>query len=153
MMTCTPPDLPVPPDTQGIVLHSRRQTTESRELPNALTAPNIAMTTPRPAPTGTAVDPPQQGVGADTRVNSPTRTDEDNGFVVASAAQGMRTAPPRGAVVVEGTPARMSTCYEAAFGGSTLSVLSGKAEEEDSQPLLSLPTDTSPPFPPLPQHQ
>jgi hypothetical protein len=152
-MSRTPPDLPVPPNTQGIVLCSGQRTTESGELPNAPTAPNIATAVPRAAPTGTAVDPPQQGIGANTRVNSPMRTDEDDGFVVASAAQGMQTAPPRGAVVVEGTPARTSTCYEAAFGGLTPLVLSGKAEEEDSQPLLSLPTDTSPPFPPLPQHQ
>jgi hypothetical protein len=152
-MTRTPPDLPVPPNTQGIVLRSGRWTTESGELPNAPTAPNIATAALWAAPTSTAVDPPQRGVGADTCVNSPTRTDEDDGFVVASAAQGMRTAPPRGAVVVEGTPARTSTCYEGAFGGSTPSVLSGKAEEEDSQSLLSLLTDTSPPFPPLPQHQ
>jgi hypothetical protein len=152
-MTRTPPDLLVPPDTQGIVLCSGRRTTESGELPNAPTAPNIATAAPKAAPMGMAVDPPQRGIGADTPVNSPTRTDEDDEFVVASAAQGMRTAPPWGAVVVEGNPTRTSTCYEAAFGGSTPPVSSGKAEEEDSQPLLSLPPYTSPPFPPLPQHQ
>jgi hypothetical protein len=65
----------------------------------------------------------------------------------------MQTAPPRGAVVVEGTPAWTSTRYEAAFGGSTQPVSSGKAGDEDSQPLLSPPTDTDPPFPPLPPQQ
>jgi hypothetical protein len=156
-MTCTTPsDLPVPPDIPAIVLCSGRQTTESGELPHVPTAPNIASAMPSMAgalPTATAVDPPQHNVEDDGFIDSPPRDNEDDGFVVALAATGMQTAPPRGAVVVEGTPAWTSIRYEAAFGGLTQSVSSGKAGDEDSQPLLSPPTDTDPPFTPLPPQQ
>jgi hypothetical protein len=157
-MTCTTPsDLPVPPDTPGIVLRSGRRTTESGEPPHAPTAPNIASAMPSTsgaAPTATAVDPPPRDIEDDGFVDPPPHDDEDDGFVVASAAKGIHTASPRGAVVVEGTPARMSTCYEMAFGGSTQSVSSGKAGDEESQPLLSPPAATADPsFPPLPPQQ
>jgi hypothetical protein len=157
MMTCsTPSDLPVPPDIPGIVLCPGQWTTESGELAHAPTAPNIALATPSMAgalPTATAVDPPQRNVEDNGFIDSPPCDDEDDGFVVALAATGMQMAPPHGAVVVEGTPTWTSARYEAAFGGLTQLVLSGEAGDEDSQPLLSPPTDTDPPFPPLPPQQ
>ncbi len=130
-MMRTPSDLPVHPNTLGIVLHSGRRTTESGELPHALTALNIASTL-GVAHAATAVDHLPCNVA-------------DDGYVVALAVRGMQTASPCGGVSVEGTPARMSTRYEAAFGGSNQLVLSSKAEDEDSQPLLSPPTAS--PFP------
>ena len=90
-------DLPVLPDTPGIVLCSGRWMTESGELPHAPIAPNIASAMPSTAgvvPTATAVDPPQRGIEDNRLIDSPPRNDEDDGFVVALAVTGMQTAPP-----------------------------------------------------------
>jgi hypothetical protein len=156
MTHTTPSDLPVPPNTLGIVICSGRRTTESGEPPHVPTAPNIASAMPSTsgaAPTATAVDPPPRNVEDDGFVDPPLHDNEDDGFVVASAPKGMQTTSPRGAVVVERTPARMRTRYEMDFGGLTQLVLSGKAGDEESQPLLSPPAATNSSFPPLPPQQ
>jgi hypothetical protein len=91
-MMRTTSDVPVPPDTPGIVLCSGQQTTESGELPHAPTAPNIASAMPYMVgalPTATAVDSPQRNVEDDGFIDSPRHNNEDDGFVVALAATGM----------------------------------------------------------------
>ncbi len=116
----TLPDLPVHPDTPGIVLRSGQRTAESGELPHAPTAPNIASTLGA-APAATAVDHLPCDVANDgsmvaskgremrtapaaTAVDHLTCNVADDGFVVASAARGMKNGFPPWSGVCQRNP-------------------------------------------------
>ncbi len=122
-MTCTTPsDLPVPPDIPEIVLCPGQWTTESGELPHVPTAPNIALAMPSMAGalhTATAVDPPQRNIEDDGFIDSPHVTMRTIDLWWHRQQWVCKWLRPRGAVVVEESPAWTSARYEAAFGGST----------------------------------
>jgi hypothetical protein len=115
---------------------SRASSTDAPKTPPPLPAPRgrqlrLGWTTSLPLTAGDQGDP--QG-GDDT---APPDVGDDAGFTVASSASGPRTTPTRLAVVVEGTPLRQINPFA---GG----LYSSSEEEDDSPPLLDLPTVLDP---------
>jgi hypothetical protein len=170
MLSRTTSNKPIPPAVPGMYLCPRRKTTESGELPHGPTAPNIALarhvaldaatTAPnivsaRPLALDAATTAPNIASAMPLASDAVTAVDlsphdvDDDGFLMALSAMGMRTASPRGAVMVVGTPARLHNTYNPLRGLDQL-VSSGKTRIEDSQPLYTPPEDTAPPSsPPL----
>jgi hypothetical protein len=169
-MLHTPSNKPIPPTVPGMSLCPKRKTTKSGELPHGPTAPNIAWarlvaldaatTAPNivsamPLASDAATTAPNIALAMPLASDAVTAVDlslhdvDDDGFLTALSATGKRTASPRGAVMVVGTPVRSHNTYNP-LRGLDQSVLLGETRIEDSQPLYTPPEDTAPPSsPPL----